>query len=75
MESGFIIEEGDGLLVLTRALGVSEEFFTRAKEFVPERLAKGTPVVDDNGPPLAAFDDVTPPGKSTTSFFRTVSLF
>ena len=37
MESGFVLEEGTGMFLLTRALGVSEEFFTRAKEFVPER--------------------------------------
>eukprot|EP00752_Nemacystus_decipiens_P014601 g13003.t1 len=37
MESGFVAEEGTGMFVLTRALGVSEEFFTRAKDFVPER--------------------------------------
>lgn len=37
MKNGFVVEEGTGVIVLTRAAGVSEEFFTRAKEFVPER--------------------------------------
>ena len=37
LKSGVTLEEGDGLFVLTRAAGTSEEFFTRGKEFVPER--------------------------------------
>lgn len=37
MKSGFVVEEGTGVVVLVRAAAVSEEFFTRGKEFVPER--------------------------------------
>eukprot|EP00752_Nemacystus_decipiens_P014607 g13007.t1 len=37
MKNGFVVEEGTGVIVLTRAAGVSKEFFTRGKEFVPER--------------------------------------
>lgn len=37
LNSGARLEEGDGVVVLTRAAGTSEEFFTRGKEFVPER--------------------------------------
>ena len=37
LKSGVTLEEGDGLFVLTRAAGTSEEFFTRGTEFVPER--------------------------------------
>ena len=40
MKNGFVVEEGNGVIVLTRAAGVSEEFFTRGKEFVPERYSK-----------------------------------
>lgn len=39
MKNGFVVEEGNGVIVLTRAAGVSEEFFTRGKEFVPERYS------------------------------------
>ncbi len=42
LKSGAKLEEGDGLFVLTRAAGTSEEFFTRGKEFVPERYIRGT---------------------------------
>lgn len=42
MKDGFVVKEGNGVIVLTRAAGVSEEFFTRGKEFVPERwVCKG----------------------------------
>eukprot|EP00903_Cladosiphon_okamuranus_P016174 g14925.t1 len=37
LEDGFVAEAGTALIVLTRAVGVSDEFFTRAKDFVPER--------------------------------------
>lgn len=40
MKNGFVVEEGNGVIVLTRAAGVSEEFFTRGKEFVPERYGR-----------------------------------
>ena len=41
MESGFVLEEGTDMFMLTRALGISEEFFTRVKDFVPERQHPG----------------------------------
>jgi len=37
LRNGFVMKKGTGLWVLTRACGVSDEFFTRGKEFVPER--------------------------------------
>ncbi|CAM9472380.1 unnamed protein product [Hapterophycus canaliculatus] len=37
LESGTVLQEGTGIVVLTRAAGVSDEFFTRGKEFLPER--------------------------------------
>lgn len=37
LESGTNLEKGTGVIVLTRYAGISEEFFTRAADFVPER--------------------------------------
>ena len=37
LKNGFVVEEGTVVRVLTRACGVSDEFFTRGKDFVPER--------------------------------------
>ncbi|CAM9660900.1 unnamed protein product [Pylaiella littoralis] len=37
LKTGIVLEKGTGAFVLMRAVGVSDKFFTRAKEFVPER--------------------------------------
>ncbi len=44
MRNGTELEKGNGLFVLTRAVGVSDEFFTRGKEFVPERYEGAPPL-------------------------------
>lgn len=41
LKDGLVVEAGTGFIVLTRAAGVSDEFFTRGKEFVPERQVSG----------------------------------
>lgn len=40
MKSGLVLKKGTGVIVLNRTLGVSDEFFTRATDFVPERCNK-----------------------------------
>ena len=37
MEDGTVLEKNTGVIVLTRYAGASENCFTRAKDFVPER--------------------------------------
>ena len=37
MVNGTSLEKDTGVIVLTRYAGLSNEFFTRAKEFIPER--------------------------------------
>lgn len=39
MKSGVVLEKGDAVLLLPRVMGISDECFTRGKEFVPERWA------------------------------------
>lgn len=40
LENGFVVEEGTAVVTLNRAASVSEEFFTRGKEFIPERYCR-----------------------------------
>lgn len=37
LKSGTVLEKDTGVIVLTRYAGLSDEFFTRATDFVPER--------------------------------------
>lgn len=37
MKNGFVAERGTGFLLLNRYGALSEEAFTRGKDFVPER--------------------------------------
>lgn len=37
MEDGTVLEKDTGIIALTRYAGESEDCFTRAKDFVPER--------------------------------------
>lgn len=37
MKSGRVLKKGTAVLTLNRAAGISEDFFTRGDEFVPER--------------------------------------
>ncbi|CBN79213.1 cytochrome P450 [Ectocarpus siliculosus] len=37
MKSGRVLKKGTAVLTLNRAVGISEDFFTRGDEFVPER--------------------------------------
>lgn len=45
MESGLVVKEGTAVAVTNRAVGVKEDYFTRARDFVPERCGMYVPVV------------------------------